>query len=40
MTEEDLKEFLAENKAAIQASVKERMIENLLTQIAGKSAGR
>lgn len=32
MTEDDLKEFLSANKADIQARVKERMIESLLTQ--------
>jgi len=32
MTEDDLKQFLDENKADIQARVKERMIEGLLVQ--------
>ena len=30
MTEEDLKEFLTENKAEIQAQVKQRLIDGLL----------
>ncbi|GAA4108624.1 hypothetical protein ACFFTN_01220 [Aminobacter aganoensis] len=32
MTEDDLKDFLETNKAEIQAAVKVRMIENLLSQ--------